>query len=100
MKINPEYILTEQCLCIINSYKVRKWNMTPFLKRVRKESEGETRVFERSMYSLKKEWICHNFGYMIGYERERTKHCDLDNPCDRPEWQYIVLGTLLWPFVW
>ncbi len=71
------------------------------LKQVKENAQpGETIVFERSMFSLKMEWICHNFLYCIGYKREQTKDPDLNNPCDRPEWQYMVCGILVWIFVW
>ena len=73
------------------------------LKAVRQsaiDSGTDTVVFDRCLTSLKLEWICYNFLYMIGYERERTKDCDLDNPCDHPEWMYIVGGIAVWLFVW
>ena len=80
---------------------MHKWQMRRQLKLVRDFAEpGETIVFERSIFSLKMEWICHKFLYRVGYERERTKDADLDNPCDRPEWQYIICGLLVWVFVW
>lgn len=97
------YILTLHNLHIKNSYATRKWKMRPYLEAVKKWADlhkVETVVFERSFFSLKMEWIAHNFLYEIGYERERTKDCDLDNPCDRPEWLYIVCGLAVWLFVW
>ena len=96
----PEYRLGFNCLLIFDSYKVRKWNMRKVLKWIREVNTKETMVFDRSIFSLKMEWICHNFLYKLGIERERTKDVDLDNPCDRPEWQYIVCGLLVWIFVW
>ena len=99
--INVDYSLTYDCLHIEDSYKVRKWNMRKTLKEIRDTPQpGQTIVFERCLTSLKLEWICHNFLYNIGYERERTKDVDLDNPCDRPEWEYIVCGILVWLVVW
>ena len=96
-----EYSLTYDNLYIKDSYKVRKWNMRKTLKDIRDNAQpGQTIVFERCLTSLKLEWICHNFLYNIGYERERTKDVDLDNPCDQPEWEYIVCGLLVWLFVW
>lgn len=96
-----QYTLSANNLHIYNSYKVRKCKMRSELRGVeRAATPGETFVFERSIFSLKMEWICHNFLYNVGYERDRTKDADLDNPCDRPEWQYIVCGLLVWIFVW
>lgn len=96
-----EYTLTKTNLHIVDSYKVHKCAMRKELINVRDSSSiEETDVFERSLYSLKSEWICHNFLYMIGYQRERTKDADLDNPCDHPEWMYYVgrffVGLLVW----
>jgi len=96
-----EYELTRNNLHIPDSYRVRKWNMKKTLRTIKESAKpGQTIVFRRSFFSLKMEWICHNFLYGIGYKRDRTKDTDLDNPCDRPEWQYIVCGLLVWIFVW
>jgi hypothetical protein len=96
-----EYELTVNNLHIVNSYRVRKWNMRKELQRIKDDAgPGQTRVFWRSIFSLKMEWICHNFLYNVGYQRERTRDSDLDYPCDRPEWQYIVCALLVWLFVW
>lgn len=56
-------------------------------------------IFQRTDKSLKKEWATHNFCYMIGYKRSQTKDCDFDLPCDKPEWLYRLIGTLVWPFI-
>lgn len=96
-----EYTLSKNNLHIVSGYKIRKWNMRKELKVVRDAAKpGETIVFERSLFSLKMEWITHNFLYRIGYKRKQTGDPDLDNPCDRPEWLYIMFGLLVWIFVW
>ena len=98
-----DYDLSKSNLCICDSYKVRKCKMKSELLNIKNDAENdgfETDVFKRSMFSLKMEWIFHNFLYIIGYKRERTKDTDLDNPCDHPEWLYITLGLLVWLFVW
>ena len=93
--------LTYNCLTIYDGGKVHKRAMGKILRAVRKNAEpGATIVFERSLFSLKKEWICHRFLYMIGYQRERTLDVDLDNPCDHPEWLYMLCGCLVWILVW
>lgn len=95
-----DYNVTYHCVHINDSYKVRKWNMRKVLKDIKAKHESETIVFQRSMFSLKMEWIAHNFLYNVGYKREQVGNVDLDNPCDRPEWLYIVCGLLTWIFVW
>lgn len=95
-----DYTVTPNCVHITDSYKVRKWNMRKLLLDIRAKHEQETTVFQRSIFSLKMEWIAHNFLYEIGYKRSQTKDVDLDNPCDKPEWLYIVCGLLTWIFVW
>ena len=88
-------------LHIVDSYKVRKCKMREELETIRAYTEpGETIVFDRSMFSLKMEWIVHNFLYKIHFMRSRTKDVDLNNPCGIPEWIYIVCGLLTWVFVW
>ena len=97
----PEYMVGLTTVTIFDSYKVRKWNMRPILKKIKQNTmPGETNVFDRSIFSLKMEWICHNFLYNIGYKREQTKDVDLDKPADHPEWLYILCGLLVWIFVW
>ena len=65
---------------------------------VRKE-HPECKVFRRTNYSLKMEWAVHCFLYRIGYKVERTRNVDLNIPTDKPEWLYIILGSLIWIFV-
>ena len=98
----PSYSLGYDDLIIYDCYKTHKCRMRPILRAIRRTAlPGETQVFEhRSLFSMKMEWVCHKFLYRIGYERERTRDVDLDYPCDRPEWQYIVCGLLVWLFVW
>lgn len=91
-----EYTISEKNLHIKDSHKVSKFRFMCELKAIRSE-HPESKVWERCLSSLYLEWTVHNFLYEIGYERERTKDADLDNPCDRPEWQYIVFGMLVWP---
>lgn len=94
------YTYTKHCLTILSGYKTKKKDMKPCLRLTKEATAGKTDVFERSLFSLKMEWIAHNFAYNIGYKRAQTKDVDLDNPCDRPEWQYIIVGLLTWLFVW
>lgn len=96
-----EYKLTRNNLHIVDGFRTRKWNMSKELRAIKEKTpSGFTIVFQRSMFSLKMEWIAHNFLYNVGYKREQVGNVDLDNPCDRPEWLYIVCGLLTWIFVW
>ena len=96
----PEYRVAVNDVEIYDSYKVHKRDMRCVLKNIKRDHEEETTVFNRSIFSLKMEWICHNFMYNVGYKREQTKDVDLDYPSDHPEWLYIVCGLLIWIFVW
>ena len=35
--------------------------------------------WNRSIESLRNEWICHNIAYKLGYDRDDTLSADLDN---------------------
>ncbi len=94
--ILPQYTINKTCLHITDSHTVGKFKMMSVLKEIRKENPNSD-VWKRCLSSLYLEWICHNFLYMVGYERERTGSADLDNPCDRPEWIYILCGLIVWP---
>lgn len=98
--LGVDYKVTYNNVHITDSYKVRKSKMRKVLKDIKAKHERETIVFQRSMFSLKMEWIAHNFLYNVGYKRERTKDVDLDKPSDYPEWLYIICGLLTWLFVW
>ena len=88
-----EYTLTRNNLHLCSSYQVRRWKMRGVLKEIKAAAmPGQTIVFRRSLFSLQMEWLCHNTLYWLGIQRDRTKDADLDNPCDRPEWQYVAGG--------
>jgi len=91
------YTITRHNLHILDSYKVCRFKMRSILKGIRAQNRKRPKnlqslVFDRSLFSLKMEWIAHNALYFIGYKRDHTKDVDLDNPCDRPEWQYELAG--------
>lgn len=96
----PAYSVGICVVKIYDAYKVRKWNMCEVLRRIERDPDTQTLVFFRSRFSLKMEWICHNFLYRIGYKRPQTKDADLDYPADHPEWLYCICGLLVWIFVW
>ena len=91
-----EYTIDNNNLHLVDSYKVSKFKFCKTLKQIRAE-ESNSMVWERSLFSLAMEWTCHNFLYMVGYQRERTGSVDLDYPCDHPEWLYIIGGMIVWP---
>ena len=91
-----DYTISETNLHLIDSHNVSKFVFGKTLRTIRKD-HPESKVWDRCIFSLCMEWTCHNFLYMIGYERERTGSADLDNPCDHPEWIYILGGLIVWP---
>lgn len=95
------YTITENNLHIIDSYKISKKEMEDFLCQIQKDSANLyifSKIWSRPFFSLRMEWVCHNFLYSIGYKREQTKDVDLNLPC-KIEWLYKVLGCLVWVFV-
>lgn len=91
------YEITDTNLHIFDSPEVSKFKMMGVLKSI-KEFNPDSKVWGRCLSSLYLEWVCHNFLYMIGYQRDRTGEVDLDNPCDHPEGMYIIGGMIVWPF--
>lgn len=85
-------------LTIFDSCDVPKKDFQKTLNQI-KAIHGNQPIFLRTDKSLIRELAVHSFCYMIGYKRARTKDCDLDFPCDKPEWVYIALGWLVWPFI-
>ena len=93
----PKYEITENVLTIYDSHRISKFRLMGVLKDIKTEAPW-SKVWKRCMFSLYCETICHDFLYMIGYQRERTGTVDLDYPCDHPEWLYIIGGIIVWPF--
>lgn len=92
-----DYTISDTNLHIEDSHRVGKFKMMGELRAIRAECP-DSKVWGRCLSSLYLEWIVHNFLYMLGYKRSQTGAVDLDNPCDRPEWLYVVIGVLVWPF--
>lgn len=93
-----DYTLTDNNLHIEDSYKIGKRAMGVILTHIKNTAETPSKVWNRSMFSLRMEWAVHNFLYSIGYKRERTADVDLDYP-NKIEWLYCILGCLVWIFV-
>lgn len=85
-------------LTIFDCYKYPKETYQKELNQI-KAIHGDKKIFERTDLSLKREWAVHAALYDLHYRRERTKDADLDNPCDKPEWVYMFLGWIVWPFL-
>lgn len=83
---------------IVDSYNVSKHRFESVLATYTYEQAVEVKA-HRSLFSLKMEWATHNFLYNLGVKRDRTKDCDLNFPCDQPEWLYCIIGTLVWIFI-
>ena len=89
----PEYTITDDNLHIVDSWKVRQWRMRRVLRTIKEDAApGATLVFNRSLFSLKCEWICHNVGFFAGIRPDETKDVDLNYPC-KIEWLYIAGGV-------
>lgn len=76
---------------IAEAYTYKKSEMYDVLEYLRTKYPN-SQVWNRTFFSLKAEWICHNFLYKVGYKRDHTADADLDYPCDKPEWVYCVLS--------
>ena len=85
-------------LTIYDSAFVPKADYQKTLNQI-KAIHGSQPIFQRSDRSLKAEWAVHSFCYMIGYKKDQTKDCDFDLLCDKPEWLYMLIGALVWPFL-
>lgn len=85
-------------LTIYRSCDISKKDFQKTLNQI-KAFHKDKPIFQRTDKSLKSEIAVHNFCYNMGFYRDRTKDCDLDFPCDKPEWIYIILGAIVWPFI-
>lgn len=99
--IDIQYTATKNNVHIVDSYKCKKRDFGDILTGIEADSKDVTDVFKnRSMGSLKREWVAHNFCHSIGFKPERTASIDLNFP---QKWyirtMYFVAGVLAWVFV-
>ena len=87
-----KYIISDNCLQIIDSYLYSKHDMIPSLNLV-KERYPNYNIWQRSMRSLRAEWIVHNACYRLHILRSHTADVDLNYP-NRIEWLYRLLAPL------
>lgn len=92
------YTITQDDLVIFDCYKEKKERFEKDLNSI-KAIHPKSDVWLRSMKSLKYEWAVHAFCYNIHFMRQQTKDADLNYPCDLPEWIYIAIGWIVWPFI-
>lgn len=93
------YKLTDNNLHIEDSYQVGKRSMDVVLCHIKAiDNEKPSKVWNRSIFSLKMEWAVHNALYALHLFRKQTKDVDLNYP-NKWEWLYNIIGCLVWVFV-
>ena len=86
------YIISDNCLQISDSYLYSKDDMIPSLNLI-KERYPLYDIWQRSMRSLRAEWMVHNACYRLHILRSHTADVDLNYP-NRIEWLYRLLAPL------
>ena len=86
------YIISDNCLQISDSYRYSKHDMIPSLNLI-KARYPHSGIWQRSMRSLRAEWIVHNACYRLHILRSHTADVDLNYP-NRVEWLYRLLAPL------
>ena len=86
------YIISDNCLQICDSYSYSKHDMISSLSLI-KERYPNSDIWQRSMSSLRAEWIVHNACYRLHILRSHTADVDLNCP-NRFTWAYALLAPL------
>ena len=86
------YIISDNSLQICDSYSYSKDDMIPSLNLI-KERYPNSGIWQRSMSSLRAEWIVHNACYRLHIMRSHTRDVDLNYP-NRFTWAYALLAPL------
>lgn len=86
------YIISDNNLQIRDSYLYSKRDMVSSLNII-KERYPHSDIWQRSMSSLRAEWIVHNACYRLHILRSHTADVDLNYP-NRIEWLYRLLAPL------
>ena len=86
------YIISDNSLQICDSYSYSKHDMIPCLRLI-KDRYPHSDIWQRSMRSLRAEWIGHNACYRLHILRSHTADVDLHYP-NRVEWLYRLLAPL------
>ena len=85
--LNPEDILIldyrfqdDPVLKVYNSYSILDSNeIDEILEIIKKYEEEYPSEWDRSIDSMKNEWLMHNFLYFLNYRQENTKDVDFNN---------------------
>ena len=86
------YIISDISLQICDSYSYSKHDMVSSLNLI-KERYPHSDIWQRSMSSLRAEWIVHNACYRLHILRSHTADVDLNYP-NRFTWAYALLAPL------
>ena len=86
------YIISDNSLQICDSYSYSKHDMIPSLNII-KERYPLYAIWQRSMRSLRAEWMVHNACYRLHILRSHTADVDLNYP-NRVEWLYRLIAPL------
>ena len=86
------YIISDNSLQICDSYSYSKHDMISSLNLI-KERYPHSDIWQRSMRSLRSEWIVHNACYRLHILRSHTADVDLNYP-NRFTWAYALLAPL------
>ena len=86
------FIITGDSLQICDSYLYSKHDMLTSLNLI-KDRYPHSDIWQRSMRSLRAEWIVHNACYRLHILRSHTADVDLNYP-NRIEWLYRLLAPL------
>lgn len=94
-----KYTISDNNLHLIDSYKVHKKDFAKELNEIKKK-EPDYLVWNRGVPQMCLEWSCHNFLYMLGLWRSRTKDVDLNYPQSfLIRAVYAVCGCFAWLFI-
>lgn len=86
------YIISDKSLQISDSYLYSKRDMVSSLNLI-KARYPHSDIWQRSMRSLRAEWMVHNACYRLHILRSHTADVDLNYP-NRIEWLYRLLAPL------
>ena len=86
------YIISDNSLQISDSYLYSKRDMISSLNLI-KDRYPHSDIWQRSMSSLRAEWIVHNACYRLHILRSHTADVDFNYP-NRIEWLYRLLAPL------
>ena len=86
------FIITGDSLQICDAYRYSKHDMLTSLNLI-KARYPHSNIWQRSMSSLRAEWIVHNACYRLHILRSHTADVDLNYP-NRVEWLYRLLAPL------